>query len=156
MSSSVAPRRSARLAAKASAVTITSPPRRSERLKVKNALNFYREKAKTVEYIRGILFTFVDTLEKTTCRVKRATLCAEFFTILVTNLNKNKDFAKHFYSFGNRFRETCKEKCLAFITEITNDPTPDMAINAEVIKSSSMLLTHLCSMKHCDTYHGHH
>jgi hypothetical protein len=155
MSSTVAPRRSKRLAAKAAAAPEPVAPRRSERLMVKNAFTFYREKAKTVEYIRSILTDFVNTLEKTTCRVKRATLCAEFFTILVTNLNKNKDFAKHFYSFGEKFRETCKDKCLTFLTEISNNPTPDMEINAAVIKSSSMLLTHLCSMKQCDMYHTH-
>ena len=155
MSSSVAPRRSKRLAAKAAAAPEPVTPRRSERLQIKNAFTFYREKMKTIEYIRSILVEFTEALEKTTCRTKRATLCTEFFTILNTKLNQNKDFATHFRSLGDKFHETCKNKCLTFITEITNNPTPDMSINAEVIKSSSMLLTHLCSMKHCDMYHSH-
>jgi hypothetical protein len=146
----LAPRRSARIAARATAakkaVAAAAPPpaepaplRRSARLAVKEATRSNKELDEVVDFIRTALKTAYSE-DQPISRTEQVTKCLTFIKAILTKYRRDKTFKKHFHSLGDKFMDTFRSKCQTFIKQITEEPTPNRILNADLIISSSKML----------------
>jgi hypothetical protein len=142
----LAPRRSARIAARATAAkkavaAAASPPvplRRSARLAVKAELRAMKERREVADFIRTHLEECVRGLHQTTCRTQRTILCTTFLKTVLTKVRKDKTFAKHLYSLEKALG-ILRSKCDTFMEEIRQNPTPNRIVNINLIITCNTL-----------------